>query len=165
MIDRISIMLKRDGAVTILFYVMIIPYFYLLVWPNQSNANDCMHYKTGNDVSEISSILHSGGFLGLLDSNAELKPIGSIKKSNKCFDLFLYTYTSKIGAQHMTKRLIILSQFVYLGSYAIDEVPINIVENVVNFPGNETEGNSITFTDEAPPQKIYLDGEVRCLFK
>jgi hypothetical protein len=65
----------------------------------------------------------------------------------------------------MSKRLLVLSNSKYLGMYAIDEFPRRIKGNTVEFPGPEKWGNKIVFDKETPPSKIYLDGEVRELFK
>ncbi len=122
------------------------------------------------DRREVMAILRSGGFSGVLDNDVELRRIGAIKAGNSCLTLFVYLRVTKsrggpMGARHMAKRLLVLSKSKYLGMYVIDELPTNVTGNVVEFPGEKAEGNSIVFDTDIPPEKIFLDGEVRRLFK
>ena len=137
-------------------------------------ATSCSAFANGNvpendfDRYEVFQILKADGFSGVLNQKVILNKIGDVKNGETCFNLFSYRYnfTPKGGsAEHMANRLLILSNSHYLGMYSIDELPVNISGNILEFPGNKNEGNTIVFNGGTPPNKIYLDGEVRELFK
>jgi hypothetical protein len=132
-------------------------------------ASECDVKSTDFDRNNVFKILRDGGFSGVLNQSLKLRKVGAIKIKNTCMKLFVCTQTWKpegsTGSIHMVKALLILSNTKYLGFYAIDELPIRLVGNVLEFPGPKEYGNSIVFSKETPPAKIYLDGEVRRLFK
>lgn len=133
-------------------------------------ANDCDTNTRQFNREEVFQILRSDGFSGVLDENVELSKIGAIEAEAVCLRLFVYVYTTEtyggpMGARRMTKRLLILTPYHYLGMYAIDELPIRIADNKVEFPGREAVGNVIVFESAIPPKTIFLDGEQKSLFK
>jgi hypothetical protein len=133
-------------------------------------SRECEPKGTDFNRGEIFRVLKAGGFSGVLNQKVQLTKIGAIEIKNTCLNLYVYTFTSESkggpkGARHMATRLLILSNTEYLGMYPIDELPTGLVGNTLEFPGSTEEGNSIVFSNEVPPEKIYLGGEVRRLFK
>jgi hypothetical protein len=133
-------------------------------------AGDCNTLNSEFNRGEVFKLLRSGGFSGVLNQKIELNKVGEVKIGNTCLNLFVYVHTSKTkrgstGAQHMAKRLFILSKSHYLGMYTLDEIPTRLTGKTLEFPGEKDEGNTIVFDSETPPEKIYLNGEVRKLFK
>ncbi len=133
-------------------------------------AETCGNHAWSPDRETIMARLRSGGFSGALDDQVELRQFGVVNADGRCLTLVIYVHTSQvkgepIGAQHMAIRLLIFSDSTYLGMYPIDELPTRIDGNVVEFPGEKAEGNSIVFRGGKPPEKAYLGGEVRPLFK
>lgn len=134
------------------------------------SARDCEPKSTDFNRGEVFRVLSAGGFSGVLNQKVQIIKIGAIKIEDTCLNLYVYTLTSESkggseGARHMAKRLLILSNTEYLGMYAIDELPKGLIGNTLEFSGSTEAGNRIVFSNELPPEKIYLDGEVRRLFK
>jgi hypothetical protein len=137
-------------------------------------ADEC---GKGPTDRKIISLLRAGGFTGWLkgdraESNDvldELKitSIGSVKSGDNCLYLFLYLIGHHLRGSlvhHETKRILVLTDSKYLGSYTITEFPLHLKGNVLEFPRdkrfpNEDLGYTITFGPEGPPAEIYLWGE------
>jgi hypothetical protein len=121
---------------------------------------------------QIVARLHREGFPEImLDkvSHLQLKQLGNIKTSKtSCFSIIVYTAELPRGPGSETHRvacLLVLKNSHYLGMYAIDNLPLEISDNTVNFRGEEKSGNKIVFDQEDPPRQIHLDGELRSFFK
>jgi hypothetical protein len=115
---------------------------------------------------ELVNILKRNGFSNVIDEYTELKRVGNIRVADSCLTLFVYSREFQAGSNlHEVKRLLVFRNHEYIGMYAIDDVPKGLNGNILEFPGSTEEGNSIVFSSEVPPEKIYLDGEIRRLFK
>jgi hypothetical protein len=148
------------------FLLILFSFFFVFSWLTTAYGTSGLEFDRG----DVFRLLRAGGFSGVLNQKVEIKKIGVVAIKDSCLNLFSYVLTSEskggtMGARHMTKRLLVLSNTEYLGMYAIDDLPIRLDGNTLLFPGEKDEGNSITFTEEVPPKTIYLGGEVRHLFR
>ena len=118
---------------------------------------------------ELIHILRDGSFSGVLDEYVDLRRIGNIRfKDDTCFTLFLYSRSAASSPGTNVQgamRLLVIRNYEYIGMYALDDPPVRIRENKLEFKAPKDWGNVIEFTKNGPPEKIHLQGEFRTLFK
>jgi hypothetical protein len=141
----------------------------LLLNAQSSLAVNCDSHDVPVSRLELVEILRRDGFSGVLDEYADLKPFGWLKAGDACFVLVVYetAFRTPGGNVHGAMRLLVIRDYSYLGMYDIYdyERPARIRGNTVEFPGPKFSGNSITFTKNGPPDKVFLHGRTRELFK
>lgn len=133
-----------------------------------SVASGCDFASTDFDRKDIIKILKSGDFGSVINQKVKFDKIGEIAILDKCYEIFTYEYSFKPTggtAIHSVQRLFVISNNQYVGTYDIDDIPLKINGNVVEFSGTEDVGNKIVFDNDGPPKKVYLNGEVKYLYK
>jgi hypothetical protein len=113
----------------------------------------------------LASVLHRGGFSGVLDDSASIRFAGCLKSPGE--ELSVYYYEREWGsARRLTVRLIVLSNVAgYLGMYAVSGPPSAVHGSQIVFPVPEQEGNVITLRAGKLPRRVLIDGELREFFK
>ena len=116
--------------------------------------------QSDTELDSIKTYLFDKVDSKMFSKNIELTYFGSIQNDSNSYKI----YISKLvwaQSQRLTTRILIFSQFRYLGQYShISEDPIKIVKNKIIFPIDKEFGNSINLNTAKPPKQIYIDGEI-----
>lgn len=104
--------------------------------------------------------LKSQGFSTSLDYFTEINYLGQIQTSNSKFNIFYYKHITPEN-DHEFRRIIILQNNTYIGSYMLDNLTnCNVKKNLVRCRGDSSIGNQIIIDDIGPPEKIVFGGDL-----
>lgn len=161
-------MTGRLWASFIIFMLLVLPVHTVGRTAYASSAPQKYNpHSTTFNRAKLFDILRKGGFTNVLNRAVIMKKIGEIPVDGTCLQIFLYAYRHSTGslAVHQLTLLILTSGSEYLGVYTLDEYPLRLNGNVLEFPGDAADGNTITFDSKTPPAKVYRNGYPRKLWK
>jgi len=103
----------------------------------------------------------------MVNEYVELNRVGNIKVNDGvCFTFYAYKVEFNRGTR-VTKRLLLLKNWSYIGMYPIDDVdpPIGVFGNTIVFPDSGGIENKVVFDREEPAEEIYLGGTMQTFMK
>jgi hypothetical protein len=117
---------------------------------------------------ELVHTLRRDGFPEVMvNEYVELNRIGNIKVNDGvCFTFYSYKVEFNRGTR-VTKRLLLLKNWSYIGMYPIDDVeyPIGVFGNTIVFLDSAGVENKAVFDKEKPADEIYLGGAPQTFMK
>jgi hypothetical protein len=117
-------------------------------------------YFGSGDAKCPSSKLQLQGFTGHLDKGATIKSIGAIDNGRIKVGVYFYDFVNP-ESNHGNHRILILDQRCnYMGSYAVNEKPLYIMDNKIVFRDTGIPGNVVELAGSSLPKQIWLDGEI-----
>ncbi len=118
---------------------------------------------------ELKRVLLTQGFSGLTSDDVEFYHLGVLRCGRRLYDAYLYGWTQKHSpglTKHAQMRIIFFSgKDTYLGSYAIQDVPIHVGPHAFEFAYSAHLGNKIACHEGQLPANTVLNGEVSSFFK
>jgi len=120
---------------------------------------------------DLIRILKRDGISIPIERDGKLNRLGNIKIGVSCYTIYTYELSFQPAANpHYTARVLVLRERKYIGMYDVDELPISITANVIEFSSvrifrPDWPGHEIVFDKNGPPKKVLLDGQFREFFK
>lgn len=151
-------------CVTVLFLSTAIG---LLLQARPAFALKCDETEPQFSRWDLVHLLRRDGFPITLNEYVELKRIGNVKLNDGvCFTIYTYELEFNRGTR-VTKRLLLLRNWSYIGMYPIDDVdaPLGVFGNAIVFPKSGGVENKVVFDGEEPADEIFLGGTMQILMK
>ena len=127
--------------------------------PSASEQSILPYFGSG-DTRCPSSKLQMQGFTGQLNKGATIKSIGVIDNGRIKVSVYFYDFANP-ESKHGNHRILILDERCnYMGSYAVNEMPLYTMDNKIVFRDTGIPGNVVEFTGSSLPKQIWLDGEL-----
>ena len=147
--------MKRIGKVAVLLSLWLV-----LTTPDSFSQTDRKH--------QLIRTLADQGFSGSLAGKISLSELGHLNCGVNAYRTVFYEW-EEINppgkAIHSAQRLIFLAGTRYVGSYVIEDRPVQITSASILFGYKENLGHAIVCDDIGPGKEVLLDGELHSFSK
>jgi hypothetical protein len=116
-------------------------------------------------TDHVRSALAQQGFSGELDGKIGIHLIGALNCGTNRLQVYFYEWEEANPpgkAVHSISRILLFSgKDQYLGSYVVSDRPTTLTSDALKFEYPEDAGNTIRCTQNKPPRKVLLNGELQ----
>ena len=123
-------------------------------------GRDCL--AQGNPQSNVREQLSKQGFSGPLTGKVHIDELGSLHCGSQVYRVLFWSWEESNPpgeAVHAAHRLIFFDADRYIGSYSVEDRPIKLAGDSIQFSYPEDLGNRISCLNIGPGKKTVLNGE------